>query len=131
MMIICDTHVMIFWADAPERLSTTAQKVIKKGRKEQKLACADISLWEISMLASKGRIKPQEPVEQYINDIILAMGLNVLAINPEIATLSQSELFQHKDPADRLIAATALHYKAKLVSKDEKLTALDFLDVVW
>ena len=40
------------------------------------------------MLANKGRITPQEPLEQYLTDIITAMALEVLPIPPEIAVLA-------------------------------------------
>jgi PIN domain nuclease of toxin-antitoxin system len=45
--------------------------------------------------------------------------------------ISQSDLFSHKDPADRIIAATALHYKAPLITADDKLRAIETLEVIW
>ncbi len=131
MKIICDTHVLLFWADAPEQLSNKATRTLRDGMRNQQMACADISLWEIAMLAEKGRITPQEPVDLYIADIIAAMALEVLPISPEIAALSQTTLLQHQDPADRLIAATTLHHKARLVTKDRKLQAFRAIETLW
>ena len=130
-MIICDTHVMLFWADAPEWLSPRANELLEQGIKSRSLACADISLWEIAMLCRQGRVNPQEPVEQYIDDITTAMRLEILSITPEIAQLSQAGFFSHKDPADRLIAATAISHRIPLITKDEKLTSLRELNAIW
>ncbi|MDD5214781.1 MAG: PIN domain nuclease, partial [Methylococcales bacterium] len=52
MLTICDTHILLFWADAPERLSEKAAAALEIGT----LACSDITLWEIAMLYTRGRI---------------------------------------------------------------------------
>ena len=83
------------------------------------------------MLCRQGRVSPQEPVEQYIDDITTAMRLEILSITPEIAQLSQAGFFSHKDPADRLIAATAISHRIPLITKDEKLTSLRELNAIW
>lgn len=130
-MVVCDTHALLFWAAQPERLSQAAASILEAERESGNLACPDIVLWEIAMLATKRRIViPVSPAD-YIRDIVLALRLQVLPITPEIAELSQSGLFQHGDPADRLIAATAMHHRAPLVSGDEKLAAIPGLRVIW
>lgn len=130
-MVVCDTHALLFWAARPERLPQAAAATLEAGRETGNLACPDIVLWEIAMLAAKRRIViPVSPAD-YIRDIVLALRLQVLPITPGIAALSQSGLFQHGDPADRLIAATAMHHRAPLVSGDEKLAAIPGLQVIW
>lgn len=130
-MVVCDTHALLFWAAQPERLPQAAAAILEAERESGNLACPDIVLWEIAMLAAKRRIViPVSPAD-YIRDILLALRLQVLPITPEIAALSQNELFQHGDPADRLIAATAMHHRAPLVSGDKKLAAIPGLQVIW
>ncbi len=60
----------------------------------------------------------------YLKQVLAALRLQVLPITPEIALLSRSDLFQHGDPADRLIGATALQLGARLITADAKLCAL-------
>lgn len=60
------------------------------------------------MLFKSGRLRNDIPAEQYMNDIILTMSLTVLPVTPEISALSQQDIFIHKDPANRLIASTAI-----------------------
>ncbi|MGY6275109.1 type II toxin-antitoxin system VapC family toxin [Methylomonas sp. MgM2] len=133
MLTICDTHILLFWADAPHRLSATANAALKSGIESENLACSDISLWEIAMLYTRGRINNQAGVSSstYIEDILLAMNMSVLPITAEIAELSQSDSFMHGDPADRLIAATALAHRTQLITSDEKLRSIPELRCVW
>jgi PIN domain nuclease of toxin-antitoxin system len=122
---------LIFWADAPERLTVRAKEVIEQALEQKELACSDISFWEIAMLFRFGRLRNDVSAEQYMDDIILTMGLQVLPITPEIALLSQQDFFVHKDPADRLIASTAIAHRASLVSADAKLKKVKLLDIIW
>ena len=135
-MIICDTHILIFWQDNPQRLSSKAKQIIEESLghnslADNSLACSDISLWEIAMLMKSGRLRNDISAEQYMNDIILTMSLTVLPITPKIAVLSQQDLFIHKDPADRLIASTAIAHKVPLISADSKLQNIITLEVIW
>jgi PIN domain nuclease of toxin-antitoxin system len=129
MLTICDTHILLFWADNPSRLSVNASVALRKGN----LACSDITLWEIAMLYARGRINNQVGITAaaYIEDILLGLDVSVLPITPAIAELAQSDLFVHGDPADRLIAATALVHRASLITADEKLRAIPKLQWIW
>ena len=131
MQIICDTHILIFWQDDPKRLSNTAQAAIETALHDKTLACSDISFWEIAMLIHSGRLRNDISSVQYMADLCLALSLTVLPITPEIASLSQSDFFHHKDPADRLIAATAIYHNAPLITADNKLKSLGPLTVIW
>ncbi len=133
MKIICDTHVLIFWQDAPDRLSLKSKRAFNRAKREQNLYCCDISFCEIAMLFDRGRLNNQLGVstEQYIDDLISALRLNVLSITPKIAQLSQSRLISHKDPADRLIAASAIVRKMPLISADKNLQNVPDLKVIW
>ncbi len=131
MLTICDTHILLFWQDAPERLSKKAKMALEESLDKKSLACSDISFWEISMLFKAGRLRDDVSAEQYMNDIILTMSLTILPVTPEIAVLSQQDLFIHKDPADRLIASTAMIHRAPLISADSKLRNIEPLDIIW
>jgi len=131
MLTICDTHILIYWQDAPNRLSIKAKQVLEASLDKKTVACSDISFWEISMLFKAGRLRDDVSAEQYMNDIILTMSLTILPVTPEIAVLSQQDLFIHKDPADRLIASTAMIHKASLISADSKLQNIEPLEVIW
>jgi PIN domain nuclease of toxin-antitoxin system len=92
-----------------------------------------MSLWEIAMLYARGRLNNRAGVTSsaYIQDILTGMGMAVLPITADIAELSQSAFFTHGDPADRLIAATALAHRAPLITADEKLHTIAGLRCMW
>lgn len=133
MKTICDTHTVLFWANEPKRLSQRASSVIDRGRHDGNLAISDISFWEMALLHERGRLQLPETITaaDYMNRMIEALRLEVLPILPEIAIGSRSSQFQHGDPADRIIAATAIYHRAPLVTADQRLRTLAGLEAIW
>lgn len=133
MRIICDTHVLLFWADQRERLSQPARIALEAGRQAGTLACSDMSFCEMAMLFRKGRLRvpPPHTPASYMENIVAALQLAVLPVSPMIAALAESGIVPHGDPGDRVIAATALHYNAPLITADGKLQALPQLRCLW
>jgi PIN domain nuclease of toxin-antitoxin system len=130
-LIVLDTHVLIYDALTPVRLSARARKAVDHGYAERELACCDISLWEIAMLIARGRLDPAMDARQFLDDIVAARYVRVLPITAEIAVLSQSDMFLHGDPADRLIAATAMLQRATLITSDSALRKLKGVTTIW
>lgn len=131
-MIILDTCALIFDALTPDRLSKHATTELDRGRAQGTLACSDISLWEIAMLISKNRLKPAMPPKEFISDLIAANRLRVLPITPEIACIASfNSSFTHADPADRIIAATAMCHKSSLLTCDDRLQNISGLETIW
>ena len=126
-MVVLDTHVLIHDALTPARLSRRVKRLLDT----QPLACSDISLWEVAMLIAKGRLAVDAEAEQFLEDIIRSRNIRVLPITPQIAALAQSAEFRHADPADRIIAATAIAHNARLISADARLRRLTSVGVVW
>lgn len=130
-MIVCDTHALVFDALSPDLLGKQAARMIEESHRTGDLACADISLWEIAMLMEKGRLEVNASIEDFLSNVIAARHLNVLPVTPAIAAISASGSVPVGDPADRLIAATAISHRATLITKDERLTGLPNLPTIW
>jgi PIN domain nuclease of toxin-antitoxin system len=130
-VITCDTHVLIYWATDLEKLSPLAAEMLERGRVEGALGCADIVLWEVAMLVDKGRVVLPVSVNRFLEKTSQALRLAVVPISPAIAVRAQDTVFQHKDPADRLIAATAMELDAPLITADRKLAQVAGLRVLW
>lgn len=131
-MIVLDTCALIFDALAPGKLSSRALLAIENGEKHGALACSDISLWEIAMLIKKGRLDPGIDTVSFLDLALSSRNIKTLPILPEIAYISSShKAFVHHDPADRLIAATTLHYKGSLVTCDSLLRNIKELPTIW
>lgn len=126
-MIVLDTHALLWARAAPERLTPTAHEVVAQA---SAWAISDIALWEITMLHRKGRIELSGSLADYLRDI--ASEAQVLPISPEVAAAvgSLPDDFPARDPADRIIYATAQTHELTLVSSDRELRSHDPA-VVW
>lgn len=131
IVITCDTHVLIYWGTDLNKLSPVAAEMLERGRVEGSLGCADIVLWEVAMLADKGRVILPAPASRFLEKVSQALRLAIVPISPAIAVRAQADVFQHKDPADRLIAATAMELDAPLITADRKLAQVAGLRVLW
>ena len=131
MLTICDTHMLIWWSANSPRLSLRARTALEAAAANAELAVADITLWEITLLAARGRIQLPVPVADYLTDLILALRLRVLPITPAIAVAAQATDILQGDPADRLILATAREERAVLLSADVQFRSLRDMEVVW
>lgn len=127
-MVVIDTHVLLQDALEPKRLSPLARRALQG---EGSLAASDISLWEIAMLIAKNRVNPGADAAKFIEKLLESRAIRILPITPRIAVLAQSDDFAHGDPADRIIAATAIVHGAQLVSADARLKRVPGLRVLW
>jgi PIN domain nuclease of toxin-antitoxin system len=119
-MLLLDTCALIFDALAPKRLSAKTRALIEREAEVGGLAISDISLWEVAMLVARGRLDPGADAASFCRLAIRARDIAVLPITAEIAARSVA-LAIRGDPADRLIAATAIEHRAVLVTTDAHL----------
>lgn len=122
---VLDTHVWIWLVNGgPERLLEGAIDAIRRASADSALAVSAISVWEVAMLESKGRLQLQMECLEWVAEATRRAGLRVLPISPEIAVASTRLPGEfHGDPSDRIIAATARHEGAILVTRDRALLA--------
>ena len=129
-MIFLDTHVLIWMASDPKRLSKKAREAIREAREKTGVAIAAITLWELAWLAENGRIQVTGSVESFVRET--ASRVMVEPITPEIAAFAvQLPPGFPKDPADRLIAATAMVEGAPLVTADERIRRAKVVQTIW
>ena len=131
-MILLDTHVLIWVLLEPHHLSRAAASAIRRARRDQGIAVAAISLWELAMLFSKGHLRGRGSVETSVRTLIEKSGSEVKPITPEIAALAwQFPDDFPRDPADRLIAATARAEGMTLITRDQRIRQSPLLKTLW
>ncbi len=131
-MILLDTHVLLWLAAQPARLSRRAAAAIRRSLRAGGIAIASISLWEIAMMFSEGRLRSHGTIEASIESLVEATGVTLREITPAIAALAtQFPSDFPTDPADRLIAATAREAGLTLVTKDERIRSSPLVRTVW
>jgi len=131
-MILLDTCTIIWEALTPKQLSAKAKAAIEKGNEEGAIYFAQISLWEIAMLIHKKRIQISCDYQTFIKLILDAKSYRLVGINPTIA--ERAATFPNSinaDPADRLIAATAVELDIPLVTADQNLQKSHLFKTIW
>jgi PIN domain nuclease of toxin-antitoxin system len=82
-MILVDTHILIWDALAPQRLSVTAAQALAEANRQDGILICDISLWEIAMLVQKKRVQVGTDCQSFINLLLQANNCQVRPITPQ------------------------------------------------
>ncbi len=117
--LLLDTCAAIWFFEGSNELSSQTVQLIDDAVHRNEILVSAISLWEVAQLKSQNRVSLSLPVKEWLNQLVAIPGLNLLPITPEIASLSCELQGFHKDPADRIIVASALISQAKLVTRDK------------
>ncbi len=131
-VIVLDTHTLLWWVNDPTTLSKPAAKVIDAAVKSNSVHVSSISSWEIALLVERGRLRLALDVRDWVCRCEALPFLSFVPVSNAIAIESvRLPDFPHADPADRIIAATALSLGAVLVTKDDKLRNYPHVKTVW
>lgn len=131
-MILLDTHALVWLVAEPRRLSRRAAATIRRARAGDGLAIAAISLWELAVHFARGHLRAYGTVDASVRLVVESAGVSVKPITPEIAALAtQFPEDYPRDPADRLIGATARAEGLALVTRDERIRSSALLKTVW
>jgi PIN domain nuclease of toxin-antitoxin system len=126
--LLLDTHIWLWYSLGYPQLSETLQSLIAADTTE--LWLSPISVWEVLLLAEKGRIDvPSNPLS-WIEQSFKALSITEAPINRDVAMLSRQIALPHQAPADRFIAATAIHYQLQLATVDTYLTSATWLRTI-
>ena len=118
-MILLDTHAAI-WFTIGSGLGKHSLRTVRQALADDCLAISAISFWEMAMLIAKRRLRAfKSGGEQRAK--LLTLGLHELPLTGDIAILAGELEGLHGDPADRIIAATAIAHEAVLVTADANL----------
>jgi PIN domain nuclease of toxin-antitoxin system len=132
-MLVIDTHVLLWWVSDDKSLSINAASAIKNTLDSgSKVIISCISAWEISMLIEKERLVLTMDIESWFDQIAQIEGIRFVPIDNEIAiksTMLPGEF--HKDPADRMIVATARKLAIPLITADEKIINYEHVKTIW
>ena len=132
MRLLLDTHVWFWAATRPDALSVAAAQAIRDGSNE--LGLSPITVWELLVLARKGRLDLGPDRYAWVQANLMAAGPGkvVHPLTAEIAARSERlPGYGIPDPADRFLAATALESDLVLVTADRSLRDYGALRTLW
>lgn len=115
-MIVLDTHIWLWWVNEDDRhLASTWKARIESA---DEVGVSAISCFEIAWLERHGRIELPCVRSEWFEKALGGSGISLLSVTPEIAGAAVDLPEHHRDPQDRMIIATALVYRAELMSAD-------------
>ncbi|HVN06463.1 MAG TPA: type II toxin-antitoxin system VapC family toxin [Bryobacteraceae bacterium] len=123
--LLLDTHCWV-WLQSGElqRFSTGSVAAIERAAQSGLLRVSVISVWEIALLESKGRVQMHMDCMEWVRRALETPGLTLVPLTPEIAVESTRLPGEfHADPADRILVATARNIGAPLLTRDRALIA--------
>jgi len=130
-MILVDTHVVVWLAFEPNEISRRAKTAIEDARKAgQGLAICDITLLELAALVNKRRIRLNVGLESFLQEV--EARFVVLPITGRACARALTLPANYpKDPADRVIGATALVEGLTLLTADRKIQRSKAVRTLW
>ena len=129
-MILLDSHVLIWAVSDSKLLSKAAASAIRRARRGDGLAVSAITAYEVAWQIASGRIQGYGTVEASV--LRFLEGVTMRPITPEIAALATQFPDDYpRDPADRIIGATARAEGLTLVTRDERIRNTPLLKTVW
>ncbi|MEM7800465.1 MAG: type II toxin-antitoxin system VapC family toxin [Chloroflexota bacterium] len=117
-MIVLDTAALIYWTLNPDDLTKTARFEIDKS---EKIIVSSISIWEIGLKSTRGRLKLGGTIQEYVQALEKVNDLEIQAVESTVWIENLMLDWDHRDPADRTIVATAKILDCPLITSDRKI----------
>jgi PIN domain nuclease of toxin-antitoxin system len=133
VILLLDTHTLVWWQAGGDRLSRVARRAIEGA---ESILVSPLTPWEVATLQRRGRLELDRDPMDWARDLLRTPGISEAPLTPAAATWAGT-LQDHfpGDPIDRLLYATARDLRVPFVTKDERLQAYASsardVDVVW
>ena len=126
---LLDTHIAVRWVIDAKKLSREQLRVLEGAvRRTEPVALSAMSLLEVGMLNSEGRLKVA--LNEFFDDLQANPLLQVLPLTYEIASEVAFMGRALRDPADRAIVATARVHRLRLITSDQRIVDSKLVPVV-
>lgn len=132
-MIVLDTHALVWWVAQPERVPPATRRLIdSRLESKEQLLVSTISVWEVAMLVTRGRLKLTIDLQTWLSHLEALPFLQFVPVDNQVAVRAVLlDNFPTRDPADRMIVATAMLHGATLVTADRRLRSYRAVNSTW
>jgi PIN domain nuclease of toxin-antitoxin system len=122
--ILLDTHIALWLDSGSDRLRPSTRNLIDTcWRDGGSILISAVTAWEIALLLDTGRINLDRSVEAWLERFTDRPGVDTVPLSPHAAARSyRLHHLDHRDPADRLLIATAIERSCPLVTYDNRIT---------
>jgi PIN domain nuclease of toxin-antitoxin system len=119
MKYLLDTHIWLWSAMQPQRLSTRVTKTLADPQNE--LWLSPVSVWELTVLCRKRNFRVQPDIPTWVASTVSGLRLTEAPLTIEVALALPSMSFSRGDPADHFLAATARVFDLTLITGADHL----------
>ena len=129
-MVLLDTHVLLWWALDPERLSSAAAASLQAMERRGGFASA-VSIWELGVKVQCGKLDLGISIAEFARRLQKSTILELLPVTTAVWLRSLELPWDHRDPADRVIVATAILQDVPLLTADAEIQRFRGVSCVW
>ena len=126
-MIVLDTSALLFWTLDPDRLSERAAKTILEA---DSIVISSISIWEIGLKVKRGKLQIPISIDRFADRLQHLDGLEIRDVDVPTWLQNLALRWEHRDPADRTIVATAQQLGCPLVTSDREIASF-YDSIIW
>jgi PIN domain nuclease of toxin-antitoxin system len=132
-LIVLDTHALLWWVSDNSHLSRkAARRITAESENAGGLLVSCISTWEIAMLVSQSRLTLRIDLGDLFHQLESIESIQFVPVSNRTSmnSVTLPEPF-HKDPADRLIVATARESDCTLITSDQMIRDYPHVETLW
>ncbi len=129
-MIVLDTHALLWWALDPDHLSSHATDTVATMERDGGYA-SSISIWELGTKVERGKLDLGITIDELVRRIERGGVIELVPVDTNIWLRSIALKWDHRDPADRVIVATALARGLPLLTKDDTIRTAGIVTTIW
>ena len=118
--MVIDSHTLLWWFEGGEKLSAPVREILSGiGGKDRGFMVSAVTFWEFRLKEMRGQLQPKRPLREWPEVLIQTGNVRLMDVTTEIWLLTAEIPWAHRDPADRIIAATAHIYGVPVLTKDD------------
>ena len=119
--VLLDTHVLVRWLADPKRLSRNQARILDEIiRRRETVGISAITLLEVALLSSDGPLRMKRTADEIFEELEASPVFRILPLIIDVANELPS-LSMLRDPADRVIVATARVHGLRLLTSDQRI----------
>jgi PIN domain nuclease of toxin-antitoxin system len=118
--MVLDSHTLLWWLEGDPRLSEQARRLLDREDPLARFIVSAVSLWELRLKEVRGQLSPRRPVSTWPELLGRLPHLRIVEVALDQWLAIAEMQWDNRDPADRLIAATALQHGMSVLTIDAK-----------